>query len=216
MLASASKVEVLRVVVTVTTGEREEGAVYATSTDRTAQRIWQLTEHVLELLRSRSTTAVHAEMKPDLLWLDDLTEAQSNTVIAVRQLCDTSPEGVTLKRLAEEMAVTPAAASFMVDLLVKKKMLKRTRSKSDRRAVLIRLTPQTARLFDISERSLLQSFAGLQDELGPEFLTDWQRVLETAAQALEHVINPRPPQDTESEASEPAAHITEPPDTFKT
>ena len=189
---------------TETTDERKEGVIYATSTEKTAQRIWQLTEHVLELLRSRSTTAVYAEKKPELLWLDDLTEAQSNTVIAVRQLCDANPEGVTLKRLAEEMSVTPAAASFMVDLLVKKRMLKRTRSKSDRRAVVIRLTPQTACLFDISERSLLQSFAGLEDELGPQFLCDWQRVLDTAAEALERVISAKLPEETEDETSAPA------------
>ena len=103
--------------------------------------IWQLTEDVLELLRSRSSAEVHKRKRADLLWLDDLTETQGNTVIAVRQLCEYKPEGVTLKKLAETVGVTPAAASVMVELLVKKKILKRTRSKNDRRAVLIRLTP---------------------------------------------------------------------------
>jgi len=189
--------------VTETTVERTEDASCPRSTDRTAQRIWQLTEHVLELLRSRSTAAVHGQKRPGLLWLDDLTGTQSNTVIAVRQLCDGCPEGVALKRLAEVMGVTPAAASSMVDILVKKKMLKRTRSKDDRRAVLIRLTPQTAHLFDLSEENLLQSFAGLEDELGPQFLRDWQRVLETAMEALERVVHAKTPHDVEEEPSEP-------------
>ena len=127
-----------------------------------------LTEDVLELLRSRARSAVHERMRPDLLWLDDLTETQGNTVIAVRQLCEESPEGVTLKKLAETMGVTPAAASVMVDLLVKKKMLKRTRSKSDRRAILIRLTPDTSNLFEISDQNLLETFMSLEDSLGPE------------------------------------------------
>lgn len=153
-----------------------------------SKSIWQLTEEVLELLRSRSRSAVHKQKRPDLLWLDELTETQGNTVIAIRQLCEESPEGITLKKLAETMGVTAAAASVMVDLLVKKKMLKRTKSKSDRRAVLIRLTPDTASLFDISEQNLMQIFMGLQDTLGPESLLDWQRILMTARAALRQVV----------------------------
>jgi DNA-binding MarR family transcriptional regulator len=168
-----------------------------------SKSIWQLTEDVLELLRSRSRSAVHKQGRPDLLWLDDLTETQGNTVIATRQLCEESPGGVTLKKLAETMGVTPAAASVMVDLLVKKKMLKRTKSKSDRRAVLIRLTPDTAGLFDISERNLLGTFVSLQDSLGSEFLRDWQRILVTATAALRQAVGGKTP--TESEPSESAS-----------
>ena len=156
--------------------------------DVISKAIWQETEEVLELLRSQSSGVVHKQKRPELLWLDDLTETQSNTVIAVRQLCDESPEGVTLKKLAETMGVTPAAASVMLDLLVKKKMLKRTKSKSDRRAILIRLTPDTAGLFDISEQTLLHTFMGLQESLGPELLLDWHRILVTAAAALRRVV----------------------------
>ena len=156
--------------------------------DVISKAIWQETEEVLELLRSQSRAAVHEQKRPELLWLDDLTETQSNTVIAVRQLCDESPEGVTLKKLAETMGVTPAAASVMLDLLVKKKMLRRSKSKSDRRAILIRLTPDTAGLFDISEQTLLETFLGLQESLGPELLLDWHRILVTAAAALRQVV----------------------------
>jgi DNA-binding MarR family transcriptional regulator len=154
--------------------------------------IWQLTEDVLELLRSRSRSAIHKQKKPGVLWLDELTETQSNTVIVVRQLCDQSPEGITLKKLAETMGVTPAAASVMVDLLVKKKMLKRTKSKSDRRAILIRLTPDTAHLFDISEQTLVHTFMSLQETLGRDVLLDWHRILATAAHALRQVPGAAP------------------------
>ncbi len=140
---------------------------------------------------------MHKHKRPELLWLDDLTETQSNTVIAIRQLCDESPEGVTLKKLAETMGVTPAAASVMVDLLVKKKMLKRTKSKSDRRAVLIRLTPDTSNLFDISEQTLRETFMSLQESLGPKLLVDWQRILVTASAALRHVVAEKTPTESE-------------------
>lgn len=143
---------------------------------------------------------MHKQKRSDLLWLDELTETQSNTVIAIRQLCDRSPEGVALKKLAETMGVTAAAASVMVDLLVKKKMVRRTRSKSDRRAVLIRLTRDTSDLFDISEQTLLQTFMSLEDSLGPEIVRDWQRILVTTKAALRQVVGGKTP--TESEPSE--------------
>ncbi len=162
-----------------------------------SKSIWQLTEDVLELLRSRSRSAVHEYREPGLLWLDELTETQGSTVIAVRQLCEDSPEGITLKRLAETMGVTPAAASVMVDLLVKKKVLKRTKSKSDRRAVLIRLSPGMSGLFDISDQNLLESFAGLQKTLGPDVLLDWQRILITATMALRQVVAEKVPEGSE-------------------
>jgi DNA-binding MarR family transcriptional regulator len=166
-----------------------------------SKSIWQLTEDVLELLRSRSRAAVRKQKRSDLLWLDDLTETQSNTVIAVRQLCDETPEGVALKKLAETMGVTPAAASVMVDLLVKKKMLKRTKSKSDRRAVLIRLTPDTAGLFDISEQTLQTTFHSLEETLGPGLLLEWQQVLLTATTALRQVVGAVTPEDSTQEGN---------------
>jgi DNA-binding MarR family transcriptional regulator len=166
-----------------------------------SKSIWQLTEDVLELLRSQARSAVHKQMRPDLHWLDELTETQGSTVIAVRQLCEEFPGGVALKKLAETMGVTPAAASVMVDLLVKKKMLKRTRSKSDRRAVLIRLTPDTAGLFEISEHNLQQTFTSLEDTLGPGALLDWQRILLTAKAALRLVVGEK--MSAESDSPEP-------------
>ena len=179
----------------------EHPAVGADGSEMAAisRSIWQMTEEFLELLRTGSTAAVHNQKRPDVLWVDDLTEAQSNTVIAVRQLCETAHEGVALKKLAEMMGVTPAATSLMVDLLVKKRILKRTRSRNDRRGVLIKLTPQISDLFEVSDRSLLQTFTSLQDSLGPQFLYDWQKTLRTATGALRQVLGLK----TSDDADEP-------------
>lgn len=168
-----------------------------------SRSIWQLTEHVLEQLRADSRHAVHSAKRDDVLWLDELTETQGNTVIAVRQLCDQVPEGVPLKKLAETLGITPAGASVMVDLLVKKKMLKRSKSKSDRRAILIRLTPDTADLFDVSERTLMQNFMCLKETLGRDALIDWQRILLNAESALRQVCCFRAPAETESPEQAP-------------
>ena len=100
-------------------------------------------------------------------------------------MCEECPEGVTLKKLAETVGVTPAAASVMVDLLVKKKMLRRTRSKNDRRAVLIRLTPATEGLFAIAGESHRQSLALLEDiSRLATVLLEWQRIMVAATATL--------------------------------
>jgi DNA-binding MarR family transcriptional regulator len=160
------------------------------------ESIWKLTEEVLELLRSHSTAEIQAQKDPKVLWVDDLTRAQGNTVIALKQLTDTQPEGVTLKKLAETIGVTPAAASVMVDLLVAKKMIKRTRSRSDRRAILVRLTPQTARLFEISDQSLSRAVMNVADALGPQILHDWLRILLAVTAVLERTLGVKSPAET--------------------
>lgn len=50
--------------------------------------------------------------------------------------------------------------------------------------MLIRLTPETARLFKASDQSLRKSFEGLADTLGTQVLYDWQTILSTAMVAL--------------------------------
>ena len=63
------------------------------------------------------------------------------------------PEGVTLKVLAESLSITPAAASEMVDALVRKDMLRRDHNPQDRRAVAISLAPTSRRKFQECEQT---------------------------------------------------------------
>ncbi len=174
------------------------------SIEVTSDSIWRLTEEVLLSLRAQATNQLRKQKRAGGLWLDDVTRAQARTIIAVRQLSETSPEGVTLKKLADTTGVTAAAASVMVDLLVKK-MLKRTRSKSDRRSVLIRLDQDTATLFEITEQSLRQSVTSIGEELGPEKLREWHEILGASqqlqtddtgnAQAASQLPDPQNPHD---------------------
>ena len=170
--------------------------------EQVCESIWRGTEDVLELLRSYSTGQIQLQKSPDVLWVDDVTRAQGNIVISIRQLCVDSPEGVTLKKIAETIGVSAAAASVMVDLLVTKKMLRRTRSKSDRRALLIRLTPQTSRLFEISERSLGEALKGVADELGPDILHQWEAILVAASAVLRRTVGARTVTESESGSDE--------------
>ena len=58
-----------------------------------------------------------------------------------------NPDGIPLKTLAAELKVTPATASEMVDTLVRREILERRHSETDRRAVAIRLQKRWHELF---------------------------------------------------------------------
>ena len=61
--------------------------------------------------------------------------------------------GVALKTLAAELKVTAATASEMVDTLVRREIVERRHSESDRRAVEIRLQKEWLELFRQHERN---------------------------------------------------------------
>lgn len=74
----------------------------------------------------------------------DLTYGQSKAFRAVFYMMDEHPEGVTLKALSKRLRTSAAATSEMVDVLEKKGVLSRFRSKVDRRAVSIRVSERMA------------------------------------------------------------------------
>ena len=67
-----------------------------------------------------------------------------------------NPDGVPLKKLAAELKVTPATASEMVDTLVRREIVERRHSETDRRAVAIRLQRRWRELFIAYEHSCEQ------------------------------------------------------------
>lgn len=75
------------------------------------------------------------------------------------------PEGVTLKVLAESLSITPAAASEMVDALVRKGMLTREHNSQDRRAVAISLAPFSRKKFQECEQTFDRLTTGFLDTL---------------------------------------------------
>jgi DNA-binding MarR family transcriptional regulator len=177
----------------------------APTLEQACKSIWTTLDLVLELLRSHSSSQVRAQKAPNVLWLDDLTRAQSNAVVAIKNLCETSPQGVTLTKLAETIGVSPAAASVMVDVLVAKKTVKRTRSKNDRRAIRVRLTPQTAALFEVGNQSLTDAVMSIADTVGEETLFELRRLLLTVLGALRQSLSVTPYEDSETSGTAPGA-----------
>jgi DNA-binding MarR family transcriptional regulator len=82
------------------------------------------------------------------------TLSQMRTIRTLYSLTRELPGGVQLKVLAERLAVTPAAASEMVDTLVRKGALIRRSDPSDRRAVLLQVGDQLRERFENCEEKL--------------------------------------------------------------
>ena len=109
----------------------------------------------------------------------DLSIAQMNLLMTVR-----SHEELTLSRLAELLKVSPPSVSVMVERLVERKMLTRNRSSTDRRKVIISLSPESEQMIEKLEEQMLAAFIELVEELGPETARKWGEVLERVEEVL--------------------------------
>lgn len=81
---------------------------------------------------------------------------QMRTIRTLYELTADLPSGVQLKQLAEKLHVTPAAASEMVDTLVRKGAILRLSDPSDRRAVRLKVGDQLREKFESCERQLCE------------------------------------------------------------
>ena len=79
---------------------------------------------------------------------DELSLRQLDVIRIVWRLLEENPEGTTLKRLAEELKLTPGTVSGLVDSLVRRGTLSRVQGSKDRRKVNISLTPESLRVID--------------------------------------------------------------------
>lgn len=100
--------------------------------------------------------------------MHDLTPAQFNTMIAIRDLEETS-----VKELAEHMHVSPPSASTMVDRLVEMGMLVREQSRVDRREVRIRHSEKGQARLCVFEQEFFETIGGLLEKVGPEDASRW-------------------------------------------
>lgn len=116
----------------------------------------------------------------------ELTMAQTKAVKLVSRLTRLNPEGVGLKVLSEQLAISAAATSELVEILVKKGWLVREQSVSDRRAVCIRLSGKTqtvvARIHDFFD-------AATDEALKDEESDDVRRLSELMDRFINKLLN---------------------------
>ena len=93
-----------------------------------------------------------------------LTMSQQRLLRELALCAESSPEGISLKVLAEKLNLSSSAVSVMVEMLVQKKVLERRNSIVDRRQVLIRLSDAAWREVAKFDRSCNEFFTGFSDE----------------------------------------------------
>lgn len=120
-----------------------------------ATQLWRQLFCITDRMREAGTGHIGEEVA-------SLTFNQLRMIKHVYLLTRDCPDGVTLKVLAEALEITPAAASEMVDSLVRKNVLCREHNPNDRRAVAITLAEGCRKRFRESEKKF--------DEMTMDFL----------------------------------------------
>jgi DNA-binding MarR family transcriptional regulator len=111
----------------------------------------------------------------------ELTLAQHMAVMTIDQY---GP--ITIKNLASILNVSPPSASAMVDKLVEKKILIREQSRMDRREVLVRISPETAKRVEKMKQVTLKSIIDVVQKVGPETARKWCGVMDEIKRVIEN------------------------------
>lgn len=97
-----------------------------------------------------------------------VTVSQLKMVRTVYELTCAAGTGVALKSVAQKLGTTAAAASEMVDVLVRKKVLERKQDPDDRRQVRIQLLPELHAHFKRVEEHFSATTGEFMATLTPE------------------------------------------------
>jgi DNA-binding MarR family transcriptional regulator len=111
----------------------------------------------------------------------DLSAPQMNMIMMIRVR-----ESVSVTELASLLSVSPPSVSTMVDRLVERGLLTRTPSDTDRRKVVIRVSPEALKDIAQVEEMILGSFVELVEAMGPETTQKWCEVLQQVKKVLEN------------------------------
>ncbi|MFP7754315.1 MarR family winged helix-turn-helix transcriptional regulator [Thermodesulfobacteriota bacterium B35] len=119
--------------------------------------------------------------------IPDLSVAQLDLLMSVR-----SQGEVSLSGLAALLGVSPPSASVMVERLVERGLLVRQRSTTDRRRVMIRVSPGESDRLDRIEEQILATFVELVEDVGKETARRWAEVLGQVEQVLQQCEEQQP------------------------
>lgn len=99
---------------------------------------------------------------------------------------------LTISELSRSLQVSAPSVSTMVERLVEKGFLVRTRNQKDRRKVIICVSQETEQQIQQVEQTILGMFTDLIEKVGPEIGQMWQTVLTELERALEEHIDSHP------------------------
>ena len=140
-----------------------------------------LRKELLEIADRISATWMRATAEQ--MSRSDLSPNQGN---ALRVLQD--GEVLTMSVLAERLGVSTAAVTSIVDKLEAEKLATRTRSKEDRRQVLVRATPRgieaVQRLFGVRDELIQYAI----DNISPEMRQHWLELYREMEKLFTHKL----------------------------
>ena len=110
----------------------------------------------------------------------EVTMAQLHTIMSIY-----NRGKVSMTELSGLSNVSPPSASVMVDRLVEKGILEREPSESDRRKVMVKISPKAVKGIKQIEEGILQSFVELVEDIGFETAHKWCEVIEKIKSVLD-------------------------------
>jgi DNA-binding MarR family transcriptional regulator len=151
----------------------------ATESRGTVRRVGSPEETVfLELVR---TTEILSRPLTQLLKTEDLSSPQYNVLRILRG----SPEALTCGEIGDRMITRDPDITRLLDRLVKRGMVSRSRESTDRRVVLTRIAPEGLKALARLDEPIQDEHRKLLGHLGPERLRSLSRLLAVAREALE-------------------------------
>lgn len=129
--------------------------------------------------------------------LNDLSITQLN---AIKILWDSGE--MTMSGLADLLGVSPPSASVLVDRLVEKGICCREHSTTDRRKVVVRISPEAEKIAEEITSNILQFFVDLVEKIGIETAQKWCDVLTHVKSVLSEDPDSRIPSTRTSSCSE--------------
>ncbi len=116
--------------------------------DRSWELIFRIEDHLREVFAEKCPEEVN--------FYAGLTLGQARAVRCLQGLKRDGVNDVTLKMLAEKLNVSSAAASEAVESLVRKNVLVRQQSTSDRRAVKLDFSEESNRRIELARETLAE------------------------------------------------------------
>ena len=104
---------------------------------------------MLEMLDDLRRNSIRALKESDKNLTLGLTVRQGSAISQIKLMQEESPEGISLKKLAQHMQMTVPATSLLVDSLVTKGYVRRDPNPNDRRAVCISLTEKGSTIYEL-------------------------------------------------------------------
>ncbi len=92
---------------------------------------------------------------------------------------------VSITEMADHLNVSAPSASTMVERLVEKGVLIREPDPTDRRKVIVTVSPSMDTITEQIEKEIFGAFVDLVEKIGPEAAEDWNRVVTLIAATIE-------------------------------